>query len=388
VSDLIVEREHRVSPVELFFDLVFVFAFTQVTSFWLDHETWEGLVHGLLVLAVLWWAWASYAWLTNVADADAGLVGAVLLFATTVLFVAALAVPGAFGTERFVFGVAFFGVLAAFIGLYAVVGKSEPDLLAAVLRTSVTVLPGAALIVVAAFAPPGVRPWIWALALLIGFFGPSLAGIGGWRVQPAHFAERHGLIVIIAAGESLVAIGLGARGARLGAGEVAAAVLGLLVAASLVFAYFDFASRGIERLLADRRGTARVALARDAYTYGHLPMIVGIILFAFGMRTALEHIHAELRSIPAVALCCGCALYLLSFSAIRWRVSHTIGRGRPVAAVALALLTPVALSVSALVALLLVTVIWLALHAYELIWWREARARRRSDPAQAAMPEA
>jgi low temperature requirement protein LtrA len=384
VSDLIVEREHRVSPAELFFDLVFVFAFTQVTSFWLDHETWAGLVHGLLVLAVLWWAWASYAWLTNVADADTGLVAAVMLFATAALFVAAIAVPGAFGTERLVFGAAFFAVEAAFIGLYAVVSKTEPDLLRAVLRAALIVLPGAALIVVAAFTPVGVRPWIWALAFLIGFLGPQLAGIGGWRVSPAHFAERHGLIVIIAVGESLGAIGLGARGVHLGAGEITAAVLGILVAASLVFAYFDFASRGVERLIADRRGTERVALARDAYTHGHLPMIVGIVLFAFGMRVALEHIHAELRSIPAVALCCGCALYLLSFVAIRWRAARTLGRGRPVAAIALALLTPVALSVSALVALSLITIVWFALHAYELIWWREDRARRRSEAAQRA----
>jgi low temperature requirement protein LtrA len=382
LSDLIVEREHRVSPVELFFDLVFVFAFTQVTTFWLDHETWGGLVHGLLVLAALWWAWASYAWLTNIVDADNGRVGAVMLFATAALFVAALAVPGAFGAERLVFGVAFFAVVVAFVGLYVIVSKREPDMLAAVLRMSLTVLLGAALVVAAAFVPAGVRPWIWGIAFVVGFFGPQLAGLGGWRVHPAHFAERHGLIVIIAVGESLGAIGFGARGTRLTAGEIAATVLGLLIAASLVFAYFDYASGGIERLLAGRRGSERVALARDVYTYGHLPMIAGIVLFAFAMRTALQHIHSELRSIPALALCCGSALYVLSFAAIRWRVSRTLGRGRLIAAIAFALLTPVALSVSALVTLILVAVIWFALHAYELIWWREERARRRSARAE------
>jgi low temperature requirement protein LtrA len=381
VSDLLVEREHRVAPAELFFDLVFVFAFTQVTTLWLEHESWNGLVHGLLVLAVLWWAWASYAWLTNVADADAGLVGVVLLFATTALFVAAIAVPGAFGGERFVFGVAVFLVVVAFIGLYAVVGKREPDLLAAVLRISLMVIPGAALIIVAAFVPTGLRPVLWALAFVIGFFGPALGGLAGWRVHPGHFAERHGLIVIIAVGESLVAIGFGARGTHLAWGEIVAAALGLLVAASFVFAYFDFASGGIERLLANRRGADRIALARDAYSYGHLPMIAGIVLFAFAMRTALEHIHAELRSIPAVALCCGSALFLLSFVALRWRVARRLGRGRLIAAIVLALLTPVAVSVPALVSLILVATVWLALHAYELIWWREERARRRSEQA-------
>ena len=381
MSDLMVEREHRVAPTELFFDLVFVFAFTQVTTLWLEHDTWGGLVRGLLVLAVLWWVWASYAWLTNIADADAGLVWTVMVCATAALFVAALAVPGAFGAERFVFGVAFFAVVAAFVGLYALVGKREPDLLAAVLRMARTVLPAAALILVAAFVPAAWRPPIWALAFVIGFFGPLRAGTAGWRVHPAHFAERHGLIVIIAVGESMSAIGFGARGTHLAHSVIAAAVLGLLVAASFCFAYFDFAAGGVEKLVAERRGAERVALARDAYTYAHLPMIVGIVLFAFAMRTALAHVHSKLHLIPALALCCGSALYLLSFVALRWRVSRRLGRGRVIAAVALALVTPIALFVSALVTLVLVTAVWFALHAYELIWWREDRARRRSERA-------
>ena len=381
MSDLMVEREHRVAPTELFFDLVFVFAFTQVTTLWLEHDTWGGLIRGILVLAVLWWVWASYSWLTNIADADAGLIWTVMVFATAALFVAALAVPGAFGAERFVFGVAFFAVVAAFVGLYALVGKREPDLLAAVLRMARTVLPAAALILVAAFVPAAWRPPIWALAFVIGFFGPLLGGTAGWRVYPAHFAERYGLIVIIAVGESMSAIGFGARGTHLAHAVIAAAVLGLLVAASFCFAYFDFAAGGIERLVAERRGAERVALARDVYTYAHLPMIVGIVLFAFAMRTALADVHSKLDLIPAVALCCGSALYLLSFVALRWRVSRGLGRGRVIAAVALALITPIALSVSALVTLVLVTAVWFALHAYELIWWREERARRRAERA-------
>ena len=381
MSELMVEREHRVAPTELFFDLVFVFAFTQVTTLWLEHDTWGGLVRGLLVLAVLWWVWASYSWLTNIADADAGLIWTVMVFATAALFVAALAVPEAFGAERLVFGVAFFAVVAAFVGLYALVGKREPDLLAAVLRMARTVLPAAALILVAAFVPAVWRPPIWALAFVIGFFGPLLGGTAGWRVYPAHFAERYGLIVIIAVGESMSAIGFGARGTHLAHAVITAAVLGLLVAASFCFAYFDFAAGGIERLVAERRGAERVGLARDVYTYAHLPMIVGIVLFAFAMQTALAHVHSKLQLIPALALCCGSALYLLSFVALRWRVSRRLGRGRVIAAVALALITPIALSVSALVTLVLVTAVWFALHAYELIWWREERARRRSDRA-------
>jgi low temperature requirement protein LtrA len=379
VSDLSVEREHRVAPAELFFDLVFVFAFTEVTTLWIENQTWGGLVRGLLVLACLWWVWASYAWLTNLVDADAGLVWAVLVFAAAALFVAAFAVPEAFGAERFVFSVAFFAVVAAFVGLYAVATKRDPDMLAAVIRMARTVLPGAALIVVAGFAPAPWRPAIWALAFVIGFFGPLLNGIAGWRVHPAHFAERHGLIVIIAVGESLGAIGFGVRGTKLTASVIVAAVFGLLVASSFCFAYFDFASGGIEKLLEHREPREQAALARDVYTYLHLPMILGIVLFAFGMRVSLEGLHSGLGAIPALALCCGGALYLTGFVAIRWRVSRSLGRGRVVAAVVLALLTPLALSAPALLTLVLVTVVWFGLHTYELIWWREDRARRRSE---------
>jgi low temperature requirement protein LtrA len=384
VSDFAVEREHRVSPIELFFDLVFVFAFTQVTTLWLEQSSWAGLGRGLLVLAVLWWVWAGYAWLTNAADADADIVTWVLLFASGTTFIAALAVPDAFGTHRLLFGVALFVVAATFVGLYALVSKHEPELLAAVLGLARAVLLASALILAAAFVPAGIRPVLWAIAVVIAYLGPQLEGLEGWRVEPAHFAERHGLIVIIAIGESLSAIGFGARGTHLGTAVITAVVLGLVVASSFWLAYFDFASSSVQRLLAGRRGTERTALARDAYTYAHLPMVAGIVLFAFAMRAALRDVHAELSSVEAVALCCGSALYLLAFVALRWRVARQLGRGRPLAALAFVLLTPAAANLPALGALALVAAVWLGLHAYELIRWREERARRRSEAVASA----
>jgi low temperature requirement protein LtrA len=363
----------------LFFDLVFVFAFTQVTTLWLEHATWGGLGRGLLVLLVLWWVWASFAWLTNTADADTDLVLVVMLFATAGLFVAAFAVPDVFDAHRLTFGIALFVVDIAFVGLYALVSRETPDQLAAVYRMSRTVVPGAALILAASFTPEQFRPLLWAVAFLVGFFGPNIGGVGGWRVQPAHFAERHGLILIIAIGESLGAIGFGARSTVLSAGVIAAAVLGLVVAASFWLAYFDYASGEIERAVAARRGAQRTALARDVYSYFHFPMVVGVLLFAFAMRTTLVHVDSPLPLIPALALCCGSALYLLAFIGLRWRISQTFGYGRPVAAAALGLLTLVGISAPALVTLAAVAAVWLGLHAYELIWWHEARARRRAQ---------
>jgi low temperature requirement protein LtrA len=232
VPELHAELDRRVTPTELFFDLVFVFAFTQVTTLLVDDPTWGGFGRGLLVVAVLWWAWASYAWLTNTVDADDGIVLAVMLVATAALFVAALAVPEAFGSHRLVFALAFLVVLVMFVGLFAVAGRAEPDLLAAVLRTARTAFAGAALIAIAAFVPNGLRPVLWLAAVAVGFVGPILVGVRGWRVHTGHFAERHGLILIIALGEALVAIGLGARSSRLGGEVIVAAVLGVLIAAS------------------------------------------------------------------------------------------------------------------------------------------------------------
>jgi low temperature requirement protein LtrA len=377
MSEELVEREQRVTPVELFFDLVFVFAFTQVTTVLSDDPTWGGLGHGLLILAALWWAWAAYAWLTNTFDPSGGAVWGAMLVAMAAMFVAALAVPDAFGRHGVVFGVAFLIVNVMHLTLYTLAARGDRDLLAAILRIAPSALTGAVLIVAAGFVHGGLRPMLWLAALVVGFLGPLLTGLSGWRVQPAHFVERHGLIVIIAIGESLVAIGLGARATRLGPGVIVAAVLGLVVATSFWLAYFDFFPLRAEQLLAERRGVQRTALARDVYTYLHLPMVVGIVLFAFAMKTTLGQVGDNLDTIPAVSLCAGPALYLFAYVALRFRVSRTLGRGRLIAAVACALLLPVALVVPALLTLTLVTAVWVALHAYEIIWWREARARTR-----------
>jgi low temperature requirement protein LtrA len=378
VTEPHVDREQRVTPLELFFDLVFVFGFTQVTTVMSDDPTWRGLGRGLLILTALWWAWAAYAWLTNTVDPDEGPVWGAMLVAIAAMFVAALAVPEAFGRHGVVFGVAFLIVNVMWLTLFALAARSDRDLLAAILRNAPAGLAGSALILAAGFVHGSLKPVLWLAALVVGLFGPVLTGTSGWRVEPAHFVERHGLIVIIAIGESLVAIGLGARGTGLGAGVIVAAVLGLLVATSFWLAYFDFFSIRGQQLLTDRSGGERIALARDVYTYLHLPMVAGIVLFAFAMKTTLAHVGDELDTIPALGLCGGSALYLFAYVALRFRVSRTFGRGRLVAAVACALLVPVAVAVPALVALTFVAIVWIALHAYEFIWFREARAQTRA----------
>jgi low temperature requirement protein LtrA len=378
------EYEHRVTPLELFFDLVFVFAFTQVTTLLSHDPTWSGLGRGLLMLAALWWAWTGYAWLTNTVDPDEGLVRAAMLAAIAAMFVAALAVPDAFGRHGVLFGVAFLIVRVMHVALYALAGRGDRDLLAAVLRITPSTLIGAALIIGAGFVDGWPKPALWLAALAVDYFGPLLGGTSGWRVHPAHFVERHALIVIIALGESLIATGVAATGSGIDTGVIVTAVLGLAVAMAFWLAYFDFfAIRGLQ-MLADRSGAQRAALARDAYSYLHLPMVVGIVLFALAMKETFAQVGENLGTIPALGLCGGSALYLLSFVALRVRVERRASRGRLVAAIVFLLLLPVAVTVPALVALMLVTAVWLALHAYEFIWWREARARTRALRAPAA----
>ena len=378
MGELHAEREQRVTPLELFFDLVFVFAFTQVTTVLSDNPTWSGLGHGVLILVVLWWGWASYAWLTNTVDPGVGAVSAAMLVAMAAMFVAALTVPDAFGSHGVLFGVAFLIVNVMHLTLYALSARGDPDLLAAIMRVAPWALLGAALIIVAGFVDGGLKPMLWLAALAVAYLGPLLGGMGGWHVQPAHFAERHGLIVIIAIGESLIAIGLGEDVSGLTTEVIVAAVLGFAVATAFWLAYFDFFTIRAHEMLSDRSGAERATLARDIYTLLHFPMVAGIVLFAFAMKTTLADVDGELATIPALGLCGGPALYLFAFVALRVRVSRTLRGGRLIAAIALALLWPVAVVVPALVALTLVAIVWVGLHAYEIIWWREARARTRA----------
>ena len=212
--------QERVTPLELFFDLIFVFALTQVTGFVADDPTWAGLVKGLLLLGVLWWSWAAYAWLTNTINPDEGAVRLVMFAAMGATLIASRAVPDAFGDDAFLFACAYAFVRIAHLVLYALVGRGDRELLVAVARLAVGSAIGISLLFVAAGLDGRAQVAVWALALAIDLLGAYVGGGKGWRLSAGHFAERHGLIVIIALGESIVAIGVGAP--TLDAGVIAA----------------------------------------------------------------------------------------------------------------------------------------------------------------------
>jgi low temperature requirement protein LtrA len=382
------ERGQRVTPLELFFDLVVVFAITQVTSFLSRNPTWGGLLRGLLLLGTLWWAWSAYAWLTNTLDPEEGAVRLAMLAAVAAMLVVSLAAPGAFGRDGVTFGVAYFVVRALHLLLYAIAGRGDRDLFRAVLRIVPAATLAPALLVFAGFLNGSAQLALWGAALAIDYLGVLLGHMRGWRISPEHFVERFGLIIIIALGESIVAIGVGAAGLPLDAGVIVGALLGIMVTACLWWSYFDWVVYVAQARLAEATGAQRAAFARDAYSYLHLPMVGGIVLFAFGLKTTLADVDVSLGSVSALGLCGGVALYLLAHVALRLRTGGGLGRGRPVATVMLLGLVPVATQVPALTALGLVAAVCASLIVYEVVRHREARAWIRSRRGAFTMEEA
>jgi low temperature requirement protein LtrA len=374
-------EKEQVTPLELFFDLVFVLALTQCTALMADVPSWQGIAQAMLILGVLWWSWVGYAWLTSVVDPEEGAVRLAIFAAMAALLVVALCVPDAFGDLGLTFALAYAGVRAAHIALYVLASRDDPAMRKSVLGLAVSTAIGVGLLVGASFLDGLAQGALWAVAIGLDMLGPFLFGAEGWKLVPGHFAERHGLIVIIALGESIVAIGVGAE-AGLTFGVGVAAVLGVGLAATLWWAYFDVVALVATRRLEEApAGRVRNEMARDSYSFLHLPMVAGIVLVALGLKKTLEHVDEPLSTVPAAALVGGLALYLLAHVAFRERNVRTLSVRRLVTAVVLVALLPVAVELPALATLALVTAVMCALIAYETIRYAEARDRIRHQLA-------
>jgi low temperature requirement protein LtrA len=376
------DGEERVTNLELFFDLVFVFAITQVTALMSKDPTWAGVGHGMLMLAALWFAWASYAWLTNTINPEEGGVRLAFFATMAALLVASLAVPHAFDDNGVIFGGAYLLVRAMHIGLYAIASRGDTSLVVVTRNLAGPMLTGATLILIAGFADGALRSALWCAALAIEVAGPYVRGVEGWRLHPAHFAERHGLIIIIALGESIVAVGVGVSVDALSGPVIVAAVLGVAVAAALWWAYFDVVALVAERRLTARTGGDRARMARDSWTFLHLPMVAGIVLVALGMKKTLGHVDHHLKIEAATAMFGGMALYLVAHVAFRYRNLHTVNKQRLVTALLLVALLPFVTEIAALIAVAVMAALLVALIAYEAIRFADARDRIRHQLAQ------
>jgi low temperature requirement protein LtrA len=371
----------RVTPLELFFDLVFVLAITQCTALMTHHPTWSGLAQGLLVLGVLWWAWCGYAWLTSVIDPEEGAVRLAMFAAMAAMLIVSLCVPEAFGHLALTFALAYGVFRVAHIALFMLASPDDDALRHSVLGLAASTAIAVGLLAAASLFDGLAQGALWALALFLDMAGPYFFGADGWQLVPGHFAERHGLIVIIALGESIVAIGVGAAGALdLGIGTVA--VLGVGLAAAMWWIYFDVVALISARRLAEAEvGRAQNELARDSYSYIHLALVAGIVLVALGMKTSIAHFDQHLDSVPAFALLGGTAIYLLGLVGFRYRHVHSLNRQRLGLAIVLLILVPVATEVPALAVLAVVDVLIWAMIVYEHRGYSDRRDQLRHEAA-------
>jgi low temperature requirement protein LtrA len=310
-------------------------------------------------------------------DVDEGGVRLVMLGSMGAMFGVGLAVPDAFGDDAVLFGVAYLLVRLLHLVLSAIAARNDPDRLSALLRFAPTAILGASLLVLAGFLEGNERIAVWGVALAIDYLGPVVIGVGqGWQVAPEHFAERHGLIILIALGESMIAIGLGA-GFELATGVIVGAALGIVVVSALWWLYFDVAAIFARGRLVQAQGLELHRLALHSYSYLHLPMFAGIVLFALGLKTTLGHVGEALDTVAAVGLCGGAALYLLGHIAFLLRTTGRVFRRRTLGTAVLLALVPAAVAIPALAALALVSVVCSLIVAYEAIRYREHRVQVR-----------
>jgi low temperature requirement protein LtrA len=365
------EQVERVSTLELFFDLVFVFTITQLTAVLSNDPTPRGLLRVVLMLGVIFWMYGGYAWMTNAVATDRAARRLLLLGGMAGFLVLALAIPRAFSGDDLAFGIAYLVIVSIHTGLYSRTGVSHT------VRALVRLAPFnlvSALLVLAAVMVEGTAAYlVWAAAFALEWFTPRLASTGGFRIAPAHFVERHGLVVIVALGESIVAIGIGAAGLPVDLALAAVAVLALLLAACLWWAYFGGDDTRAEHALAavpdDRRGWVAV----QAFGYWHLPMLLGIIILAAGLKDVVGHAFDPLDLAHALMLSGGVATFLAGDVLFRRTLQIGPGHLRALAAALALATTPLGLAVSALAqlaALLLVLAASLSAEAAGVWPWR------------------
>jgi low temperature requirement protein LtrA len=389
------EQEHAtVTPLELFFDLVFVFALTQVTAFMADELSWQGILRGALVLMLLWWAWTGYAWLANVASAEERPIKLAILSGMSAMFVLALCIPEAFDDAPggldgpVVLAICYLLFRLMNLVMFLIISREDPRLRSQVYRFAPSVIASGAVLLVASQFEGWQQTALWVLALVADYIGTALGGFSGWRVpSPGHFSERHGLIVIVALGESIVAIGVGVAKEPISWVIIAASVLGLLLSSAMWWAYFDVSALLGEHALATEPQETRARLARNAYSFAHAPLALGIILVAFGLKEVLVYVsdsshHSLTDPLPRVALAAlvgGVVLYLLGHVVFKWLTVQTVSVVRLVAAAVLLLATPLIMGLPALAQLGVVAFVVACAMLIETVVFAESRRQIRAE---------
>ncbi|MBM2823561.1 MAG: Low temperature requirement protein [Thermoleophilia bacterium] len=368
------EEERKTSYLELFFDLIFVFAFTQVALLILEDTSEAGFARSALVLALVWWAWSAYTWMTNAIDIESLVVRLIVLAAMAAAFFMALAVPDAYQDEGVWFAVAYFTVRVLHIALFGWGVRDDPGQRRALLRLAPWFLCAALVVLAGGFVDGDARAYVWLGALVIDVAGTLAPAQAGFRVSASHFAERFALIVIIALGESIVAIGVATANLERDWAFAAAVAIAFAGVAALWWSYFDFTAIAAERSLKRARPEARAPLARDVFTFFHYPIVLGIILYAVAAKKTLADPGEPLSESGRWALGLGVAVFLLGFVLARFRALRRVAWERIVAGAA-ALVVAVALNrADAIVTLSIVIAILVLSLAIETVRLRDLRA--------------
>jgi low temperature requirement protein LtrA len=353
-------------PLESFFDLVYVLAFTQVTEFVSDHLDYIGVMQGVAVLMALWWSWVCYSWLTDVVAAHNMTEARIIIFAATAaIAVAALALPDAFGDGALVFASAYFVARLLHVGLFLMASGDRPRVHRTMQGMAPSLLTGPVLLLIASLVENPVRTMLWTIALAIDYLAPLLRSPEDLKIHPKHFADRHGLVIILALGESVASIGATHTGVT--AGVVAAALLAIVLCAALWWTYFDYVRESAEKRLEEAADADRSRLARDAYSYLHLMMVGGIVFIALGVKQTIADVEHPLPIIPASAMCGGAAAYLLGLFSFRLRITGTVRIARLVAAALACVITPIALMVPSIVTVAIVALVLVGLVSFETL---------------------
>ena len=335
----------RVTTLELFFDLVFVFTITQLTTLLANDLTLRGFGRVVLLLAVILWMYGGYAWLTNAVPPVTRARRTLILIGMGSFLSMALAVPGAFGVTGWLFGLGYFVVNAVHSGLFLTAGRASAPGMRVIGPVN---LASATLVFVGGLAPLGWRYGLWIAAVVLFLVSPFLRSVSDFAISPEHFVERHGLIIIIALGESIVAIGLGLAGEPIDASVILIAVLALSLAYLMYWVYFGVDQSRAEHALGTAPPADRARMALSAYAWAHYVLLLGIVVVAAGVKKSVGHAVEHLTIAEALALGGGLAIYLLGEAYFRRTLRLGAIRFRVLAALVAVATVPLGFSMAAI----------------------------------------
>jgi len=381
------DEEQHASNLELFYDLVFVFAVTQVSHLLLADLTWRGAGRSLLVLLVVWWAWNYTTWVTNQLDPDAVPVRLLVLAIMLASLVMSIAIPAAFGSRALLFVGAYVAIQIgrhAFL-TFAVAEPGSPEREPA-LHILIWFVAAGVFWIAGGLASGPTQIALWLVALAIDYAAPfALYSVPGrpsldssaWDVETSHFAERFQLFIIIALGESIVITGATTSDLTLGAARMAAFGLAFVSSAALWWLYFSYVARIAERRL--ELASDRTTMARDGFTYLHVVFVAGVIVAAVGDELVIAHPAEELPTAELVAVVGGPVLYLLAHVLFRLRLARSLSYKRVGAAAACVVVGFLGTAVPALVVATLLAADLVVLIVVEHL--AERRRRSRGEPS-------